>query len=176
MPPTWRATTASARSRSASAALAPVASRPFVPWRLLVWKCAPSATSRRFRTMAAVRPSAEGCSFVLATGHQPLATEFSDRDEGTPSCKPIAELDEEKINGSLYRTCLPPLPPRRHEAFSQGRQVFQREVPGGEAQLRARPARQRSQGQSRRLRIAVAREAESQAHLLHTGKAVPQLF
>src|SRR5437016_6124378 len=105
-----------------------------------------------------------------------MARNRMDRDEGEPSRKPIAELDEEKINGSLYRTGLPPLPPRRHEAFSEGRQVFQRKMPGGKAQLRSWPARQRSQGQGGGLRPAIAREAEGQAHLLHARKAVPQLF
>src|SRR5438876_8255919 len=105
-----------------------------------------------------------------------MARNHSIGTKGTPPRKPIAELDEEKINGSLYRTGLPPLPPRGHEAFSQGRQMFQRKMPGGEAQLRSWPARQRSQGQGGGLRLAIAREAEGQAHLLHARKAVPQLF
>src|SRR6202142_3467749 len=45
-----------------------------------------------------------------------------------------------------------------------------------EAQLRSRTTRERQEDQSGRLRSAVARKTESQTHLLHPGRPVPQLF
>src|SRR6266404_209838 len=79
-------------------------------------------------------------------------------------------------NGTLHRTRLPPLPPRRNQTLPQGHQVFLREMPRREAQLPPRPARAVPQGQEgRRLRSAASREAEGQAHLLHPRDPVPRL-
>src|SRR5207302_542571 len=66
--------------------------------------------------------------------------------------------------------------PRGNEVVPQGREMLQRQMSRREAQLCSRTTRERPQGQNRRLWLAVAREAKSQTHLLHAGRAVPQLF
>src|SRR6185437_8394374 len=78
--------------------------------------------------------------------------------------------------GTLQRCSLSSMPPRGHEAVPQRPQMFYRQVSCREAQLRARPARKRSQGESCWIRPAAARKAESQAHVLHAGRPVPQLL
>src|SRR5437868_10980842 len=88
---------------------------------------------------------------------------------------PSAEA-EESVNGSLYRTGLPALPPRGDEAVPQGRTLLHGEVRDREAQLPARAARQDPEGEARRLRPAAAPEAEGAAHLRRARGSVPRLL
>ena len=90
------------------------------------------------------------------------------RDDCAPSHvnRPTSEV--RRRNGSLYRSSLPPLPSRRHQALFEGHQMYSDRCPHGEAQLSSRHARQRPQGQDRWLWPATAREAEGQAHVLHS--------
>ena len=80
------------------------------------------------------------------------------------------------IDGTLQRSGLSPLPPRRHEAVPQGRALLHRQVRDREAQHPARPAWQVAQGEDRRLRHPAAREAEGQAHLRRAREPVPPLL
>ncbi len=79
-------------------------------------------------------------------------------------------------HGSLHRTRLPTLPPRRHEAVSQGH-------PLRHAQVRVRAPRHRRRACSKPRRGKLtdygdppAREAEGQALLRRAGAAVPPLL
>ncbi len=64
--------------------------------------------------------------------------------EAPPRRKLTRSLDLERrttLHGSIYRSGLPPVPPRGHEAVPQGRALLHREVRHREAQHAARPAR-----------------------------------
>src|ERR1700693_96129 len=113
---------------------------------------------RRFRTTAAVRPSAAAFNFYAAQ-------------------KRFREFWEGRIEvGKTPRCSLPPVPPGRAEAVFERPALFHGEVRDREAQLRSGPARAVTAPQGRGLRPAVARKAEGQAHLRAAGAAVPQLF
>ena len=88
----------------------------------------------------------------------------------------MSTVREGLLNGSLYWSRVPPLPPRRHEALPQGGALLHGEVRDREAQFRSRSARPDPQGQDRRLRRAAAREAEGQAHLRGARGSVPPLL
>src|SRR5262249_59924529 len=80
------------------------------------------------------------------------------------------------LNGAIYRTRLPSVPPRGDEAVPEGGALLHGEVRDREAQLPARAARQGAQGEARRLRPAAAREAEGETHLRRARGPVPPLL
>src|SRR5437867_9015420 len=80
------------------------------------------------------------------------------------------------IDGSLYRTGLPFVPPRRHEAVSEGRTLLHGEVRNREAQFSAGTAREDAEGEAGRLRPSAPREAEGQADLRSARGPVPPLL
>ena len=90
-----------------------------------------------------------------------------------PAAQAAPGLREYSI-GEIYRSRLPSVPPRGHEAVPEGRPLLHREVRDREAQLRPRPARQGRphQEQAAGLRPAAAREAEGEAPLRHAGGPV----
>ena len=77
---------------------------------------------------------------------------------------------------TIYRSRLPAVPARGHEAVPQGRALLHGQVRDREAQRAARPARPAAQGEDGRLRRAAAREAEGQAHLRRAREPVPPLL
>ena len=72
------------------------------------------------------------------------------RDADPAQRLPSPEAPESLSHGSLYRTELPPVPPRRNQAVPQGHQVLHREVPGRASSVRRRAS-------TARRRPAVAR-------------------
>ena len=98
------------------------------------------------------------------------------RDADPAQRLPSPEASESLSHGSLYRTELPAVPPRRNQAVPQGHEVLHREVPGRASSVRARPARPEHGAPSQVVGVlqAAAREAEDQAHLRREREAVPQ--
>src|SRR5581483_8232069 len=97
------------------------------------------------------------------------------RDADSAQRMPSAEA-EESVNGTVYRSGLPALPPRGDEAVPQRGTLLHGEVRDREAQLPPGTAREDAEGEARRLRVAAAREAEGQAHLRRARRSVPRLF
>ncbi len=79
-----------------------------------------------------------------------------------------------------HNGCRPPkrrrVPPGRAETIFERLALLYGEVRDREAQLRAGAARAVTAAKSRRIRLAIARETKSQAHLRATGTAIPQLL
>src|SRR3989454_1935082 len=114
--------------------------------------------SPRFRTTAAVRRSA-------------AAFDACSRE------KRLREFWEGRIEvGKTPRCSLPPVPPGRAEAVFEGPALLYGEVRDREAQLRAGAAWAVTAAEGRRIRPAIARETEGQAHLRAAGAAIPQLL
>src|SRR6266571_3218469 len=114
--------------------------------------------SPRFRTTAAVRRSA-------------AAFDACSRE------KRFRKFWEGRIEvGKTPRCSLPPVPPGRAEAVFEGPALLYGEVRDREAQLRAGAAWAVTAAEGRRIRPAIARETEGQAHLRAAGAAIPQLL
>src|SRR5256886_10450073 len=91
--------------------------------------------------------------------------------------KRFREFWEGRIEvGKTPRCSLPPVPPGRAEAVFERPALFYGEVRHREAQLRSRAAWAVTAPEGRRIRLAIAREAEGPAHLRVAGAAIPQLF
>src|ERR1700675_4847742 len=90
--------------------------------------------------------------------------------------KPVNRSSKGEQLGTLYRCSVSSMSPGGDQALPEGHQVLQRQVSYRETQLRSRATRERQEDQGCRLRSAVARKTESQTHLLHTGRPVPQLL
>src|SRR5437879_13119109 len=115
--------------------------------------------SRRFRTTAAVHQSA--AAFDEIDDHE----------------KRFREFWEGRLEGGKTPRCsLPPVPPGRAEAVFEGPALLYGEVRDREAQLRAGAAWAVTAAEGRRIRPAIARETEGQAHLRAAGAAIPQLL
>src|SRR6266849_6000363 len=113
---------------------------------------------RRFRTTAAVRPSAAAFDIYAKQNR-------------------FREFWEGRIEvGKTPRCSLPPVPPGRAEAVFERLALLYGEVRDREAQLRAGAAWAVTAPEGRRIRPAIAREAEGQAHLRAAGAAIPQLL
>src|SRR5262249_30150002 len=79
-------------------------------------------------------------------------------------------------DGKVYRTGVPAVPARGHEALPEGRAVLHGQVRDREAQRGAGTARAGAQSEARGIRRTVAREAEGQAHLRRARESVPPLL
>src|SRR5207253_10616514 len=100
----------------------------------------------------------------IRTGRNACPTEFREFWEGRIEV------------GKTPRCSLPPVPPGRAEAFFERLALLYGEVRHREAQLRSWATRAVTAPEGRRIRLAIAREAEGQAHLRVAGAAIPQLF
>src|ERR1700675_4854833 len=90
--------------------------------------------------------------------------------------KPVNRSSKGEQLGTLYRCSVSSMSPGGDQALPEGHQVLQRQVSYRETQLRSRTTRERQEDQGCRLRSAVARKTESQTHLLHSGRPVPELL
>src|ERR1700724_1731563 len=90
--------------------------------------------------------------------------------------KPVNRSSKGEQLGTLYRCSVSSMSPGGDQALPEGHQVLQRQVSYRETQLRSRATRERQKDQGCRLRSAVARKTESQTHLLHPGRPVPELL
>src|SRR5438445_11507398 len=126
--------------------------------------------------MVAGRPSAAACR----TRHSCLSASQRQTQPDRQEClshKEFLKFWEGRIEvGKTPRCSLPPVPPGRAEAFFERLALLYGEVRHREAQLRSWAARAVTAPEGRRIRLAIAREAEGQAHLRVAGAAVPQLF
>src|ERR1700694_1772883 len=90
--------------------------------------------------------------------------------------KPVNRSSKGEQLGTLYRCSVSSMSPGGDQALPEGHQVLQRQVSYRETQLRSRTTRERQEDQGCRLRSAVAGKTESQTHLLHPGRTVPELL
>src|ERR1043166_223480 len=98
------------------------------------------------------------------------------RDPDSAQRLPPAQETAGLSHGTLHRSRLQAVPPRGHQAVSQGHALPHREVRGRAASLCARAARPvvGTAPQGVRLSAPAAREAESEADLRALGAPVPQ--